>query len=202
MSYRDIKTSKDFVKYLKEVYTPTEKQVERFKIEEMKFLAVEGEGKPMEKDFQEAIQILYGLAYALKMGWKYFKLKRPAGYFDFQVPPLETLWQDLSHWRALIMVPAFMTDVDLTGAKEQAETKKPGLAWDKAKFEEWKEGEVIQTLHIGKYSEENETVQRLMNYAKEQGLKINGWHHEIYLSDPKRTIPEKLKTGLRYPITA
>lgn len=177
----------------------------------MKFLTANGKGSPGSKAFQAAVESLYGIAYSIKMGLKFKKIgPLPKGYFDFKIPPLEGLWwqpgefnisnKQPFEWQLMIMVPPFVSSKLFVSAKEVAKTKRPDVPYDGVRLEEFNEARVIQLTHIGPYDTESETIERLVNYARKYNLQFAGKHHEIYMSDPRRTKPENLKTVLRYPV--
>ena len=206
----------DFKKEYKELYQPKTKP-SIVDVPEMLFIAVDGEGDPnTSPEYQRAVQTLYGLSYAIKMSPRNgYTIE---GFFDYVVPPLEGLWWggdiDLEtmtitdkskfSWRMMIRQPEFVTEEVFAWAKETLAKKKPELDPSIAKLWRFTEGLCVQVLHIGPYDEEPETVRRMDAWAEGQGYKIDisstRHHHEIYLSDPRRTAPEKLKTVLRHPI--
>lgn len=206
----------DFKKEYKELYQPKTKP-SIVDVPEMLFIAVDGEGDPnTSPEYQRAVQTLYGLSYAIKMSPRNgYTIE---GFFDYVVPPLEGLWWggdiDLEtmtitdkskfSWRMMIRQPEFVTEEVFAWAQETLAKKKPELDPSIAKLWRFTEGLCVQVLHIGPYDEEPETVRRMDAWAEGQGYKIDisstRHHHEIYLSDPRRTAPEKLKTVLRHPI--
>jgi hypothetical protein len=210
MNYREIKTAEQFLDFMKVLYYPKAGKVERLTVPEMNFISVRGDGEPAAKAYQESIQILYSVAFTLKMGFKFNKLPRPQGYFDYKVPPLEGLWwmdrefdmRNLkeAHWKSMMMVPSFIFEKDFAEAVKQAAVKKPELPFDKVTFERFNEGESIQTMHIGPYAEEVKTISLLTKFIEDNNLELNGKHHEVYLSNPQVAAPEKLKTTIRYPV--
>jgi hypothetical protein len=174
----------------------------------MRYLVVDGKGAPGEGSFQDAISALYSIAYTLK-----FELKQ-AGRFDFVVPPLEALWWtpgDTWHgtggnvegvrWRAMIVQPAVVEPGDVERARELASRKRSLPALPALRFEPYEEGLSAQILHTGPYDAEAETIRRLHEYIVGRGYRPHLAHHEIYLSDPKRTEPGKLRTIIRQPMT-
>ncbi|OGL34981.1 hypothetical protein A3F65_02225 [Candidatus Saccharibacteria bacterium RIFCSPHIGHO2_12_FULL_47_16b] len=211
MNYSQLKSGSDWLALMKSFYFPTADKIEELKIPKMQFLSVSGKGAPTSEVFHKAIQSLYGLAFGLKMGLKFGKIDKPTGYFDYKMPALEGLWWqsggwDMAspekwQWRLLIMQPPFVTEQLFDEAKTQAKQKHPEIPYDKVRLEDFEEGSSIQTLHVGPYDKEQATIERLMDYAKAAGYKIAGHHHEIYMGDPRRTKPERLKTVLRYHIT-
>lgn len=206
----------DFKKEYKELYQPKTKP-SIVDVPEMLFIAVDGEGDPnTSPEYQRAVQTLYGLSYAIKMSPRNgYTIE---GFFDYVVPPLEGLWWggdiDLEtmtitdkskfSWRMMIRQPEFVTEEVFAWAQETLAKKKPELDPSIAKLWRFTEGFCVQVLHIGPYDEEPETVRRMDAWAEGQGYKNDisstRHHHEIYLSDPRRTAPEKLKTVLRHPI--
>ena len=172
---------------------------------EIPYLTLEGKGEPAGEVFTESVETLYPLAYGIK---KICKAQRK----DFAVPKLEGLWWVKSdkpalevprkdwYWKLLIRLPDFATPEMLIDAKEEV-FKKKGLPLIKeAKFEKLNEGKCIQIMHIGPYSTEPETIEKMKKVMKDKGFTENGLHHEIYISDPRKTAPEKMKTILRLPI--
>ncbi len=205
----------DYKKDLKEVYFPkTAPSI--IEVPEMTFIAVDGRGNPnTSEEYRAAIEILYGLAYGIKMS----KMggKQPEGYFDFVVPPLEGLWwfkdggvihdildKDNFCWTSMIMQPEFVTEAVFEGTKAALKKKKPHLDLDKAKLFRFNEGLCAQIMHIGPYDDEPATIAVLEQFITDSGYETDfittRRHHEIYLGDPRKTAPERLKTVIRYPI--
>ena len=202
---------KDLSKELQRLYFPSSREPVMVKVQKMRFLMVDGKGNPnVSKEFQEAIGALYSVAYTAK-----FTLKKKAKEKDFGVMPLEALWwieggksfltaaKEEWLWRAMIMVPKQVTTAVVKDALEQLRKKgkhkeRPGLK--KLRLEEFAEGKSAQIIHIGPYSAERPTIEKLHKFIEESGHKITGKHHEIYLGDPRRTKPEKLKTVVRQPM--
>ncbi len=201
---------KDLSSELQALYFPSEKEPEMIKVPRMKFIAVDGKGNPnTSKDFQAAIGALYSVAYTAK-----FMLKKKDAKKDFLVMPLEALWwmpgkkdffnagKDEWSWKAMIMMPANFTESVLKDTLEQLRKKGkdkelPGLK--KLKLEEFEEGLSAQIMHIGPYAGERPTIEKLHKFILDNGKKLRGKHHEIYLGDPRRSKPEKLKTVVRQP---
>ena len=171
-----------------------------------KYLAITGQGAPAGKAFQEGVGALYNVAFTLKMAKKF------AGQ-DYKVCHLEGLWwgdkegQDFAaqppdtwNWKLIIRVPDFIVAKDLketiTTLKEKG--KPPEVA--KVKLETLDEGQCVQMLHVGPYMKEGETISQMIALAGQRGLSFHGRHHEIYLSDPRRVPPERLRTILRLPV--
>lgn len=178
-------------------------------VPEMQFLMIDGEGDPNRaQEYQHALQALYALAYPLK-----FRSKKDLG-MDYVVPPLEGLWwadevgffTDLRDkarwkWRMMIMTPEWISAEIFAAALQDARRNKAEVPLEKARLERYHEGLSVQILHIGSYDEEAPTLARLHSeFLPENGYIENGLHHEIYLSDPRRVSPEKLKTILRQPV--
>ena len=191
----------DFKKTMKELYRATSK-VARVKPDEGTFLAVDGEGAPGGEAFEKAIQDLYPVAYTVK-----FALKK-AGTIDFVVPPLEALWHDdpvevpdMSQWRwrTMIRVPESVKTEHVREAQESILEKK-GTDTSDVQLVRWEEGESLQVLHIGPYDQVGAIYEQLQSSAQLENLTLGAPGHEIYLSDPRRTAPEKLKTIVRLSI--
>ncbi|HHV93484.1 MAG TPA: transcriptional regulator [Firmicutes bacterium] len=202
----------DFKKAHKELYMPKDRPV-LVEVPEMKFIMVDGNGDPNDNPaFQEAIEMLYAAAYAVKMSKK--EGKQPERYFDFVVPPLEGLWwsdgpfsltmRDNWKWTLMIRQPDFV-DLDFfQWAVEKVKAKKPHLPMEKVRLESFTEGLCVQILHVGPYSAEPETMAKMAEFMEREGLvdlvPTGGKHHEIYLSDPRKSAPETMKTVLRHPV--
>ncbi|MHA2140347.1 MAG: GyrI-like domain-containing protein [Candidatus Thorarchaeota archaeon] len=197
----------DYKKVLKELYRPSSRKPSEVDVPEMNFLMIDGKGDPnTAQEYKDAIEALYGTSYTLK-----FKLKK-AKVADFTVMPLEGLWwvegsegfdsdsKEGWFWTSMIMQPEPVTRNDVLEAIAEVKEKKDPVALQKIRFESFREGYSVQMMHIGSWSEEKPTIDRLHAYAEEQGFKLRGKHHEIYLSDPGRTAPEKLKTVIRQPV--
>ncbi len=169
---------------------------------------IDGKGDPnTSKDFQDAIETLYSVAYTLK-----FMVKKGEIGIDYGVMPLEALWwaddmndfsagkKDNWYWTAMILQPDLITNDLYKEAKKMAASRKELVAIDKLRFEQFKEGTCAQVLYVGPYNNETETIISLHKFVKEQGYQLSGKHHEIYLNDARRTAPEKLKTIIRQAI--
>ena len=204
----------DFKKEYKELYQPKSKP-QIVEVPPMNYIAVRGTGDPNEDGgaYQQAISVLYAVAYTLKMSYKTdYKI---AGFFEYVVPPLEGFWwqddvdgvnyADKSgfHWISVIRLPDFVTKSDFDWAVETA-AKKKKLDCSSAKFLTIEEGLCVQMMHVGSYDDEPASVALMDDYLTENGyvndLTAERLHHEIYLSDPRKTAPEKRKTVLRHPI--
>lgn len=204
----------DFKKEYKEFYMPKNKP-SIIDVPAMNYIAVRGKGDPNEEggDYKKAIEILYSVAYTIKMSKK--GTHEIEGYFDFVVPPLEGFWwqdgvegvdySDKSsfNWISVIRMPVFVTKEEFEWAVKEAEKKK-GIDCSKAEFITITEGECVQIMHIGPYDDEPATVAVMDDYIEKMGYKndfsATRLHHEIYLSDVRKTAPEKLKTVIRHPI--
>lgn len=204
----------DYKKEYKEFYLPPKKPG-IVRIPEMNFIAVRGQGDPNEPDgeYKAAIGILYAIAFTIKMSYK--GSHRIDGYFSYVVPPLEGLWQqkdsgmiDYAHkedfiWTSLIRLPEFVTKEEFDWAVSEASRKKDADL-SKAEFFTYNEGLCVQCMHTGSYDEEPATLQRMDAFLTEQGyvndLSDTRFHHEIYLSDPRRTAPDRLRTVIRHPV--
>lgn len=204
----------DFKKEMKELYIPKNKP-EIITAPKANYIAVRGSGDPNEEDgaYKEAIGVLYAVAYTLKMSYKTdYKID---GFYEYVVPPLEGFWwQDNTegidysakagfHWISVIRLPDFVVEKDFEWAKETA-AKKKKLDCSSAEFLTVDEGVCVQIMHIGTYDDEPKTIAIMDKFIEENGYKndMNGTrlHHEIYLSDPRKTAPEKWKTVIRHPV--
>lgn len=175
------------------------------KVAAAKYLTIEGEGRPGNKRFQDAVGALYAMAYTIKMARKF------AGQ-DYKVCQLEGLWWSTSGsdvfavgtdklgWKLIIRVPDFINAKDLRDAVETLEKRAKKVPFGQVKLEMIKEGECVQQLHVGPYKTEPATLDAMRKFAQSKGEDFGGLHHEIYLSDPRRVTAEKLKTILRYPV--
>jgi len=197
----------DFKKTLKPLYAPSSKQFALVEVPRMAFLQIDGQGDPnTSPEYAAGIGWLYSLSYALKFASKASLAK------DYTVPPLEALWwaddmvdfalgnKSAWHWRQMIMVPAFITRPMFEAALERTKDKL-GATPDSLRFDSFQEGLSVQILHIGSYADEAPTIARLhAEFIPQNGLIENGHHHEIYLSDPRKTAAAKLKTIIRQPV--
>ena len=198
----------DFKKELKHLYRSSAKEVALVDVPEMSFLMIDGRGDPnTAQEYQEAVEALYAVSYALK-----FMVKNSEAAIDYVVMPLEGLWwtedmtkfssddKDIWKWTAMIMQPEYVTRAFVDEALREVEEKKNPPALSKTRFESYDEGLAVQIMHIGPYSEEAPTIEKLHTFAREKGHQLRGKHHEIYLSDPRRTAPDRLKTVIRQPV--
>ncbi|MBI4703889.1 MAG: GyrI-like domain-containing protein [Deltaproteobacteria bacterium] len=192
----------DFKKELRELYTAG-KKIQRVEAGCGVFLCASGKGEPGSQAFQDAIGQLYGVAYTAKFASKL------GGGIDFAVPPLECLWHDdpakipVTQWRweLLIRVPEAIGAPQIKSAKAEL-LRRRGTDASGVARKIWKEGTALQTMHVGPYDGVGATYAQLAAHAAEQGLVPKGPGHEIYLSDPRRVAPEKLRTIVRLPCSA
>jgi hypothetical protein len=196
----------DLKKEYSSLYNPSSKKVEILEIPELKFIMIDGVGDPNSLAFQNAVQSLYNLSYTTK-----FSLKFERG-LDYPVMALEGLWwvkeksgeffdlnaRDRWNWTLMIMQPPFMTEKILQETVDKLRQK--GKQVDKFRLENFREGLSAQIMHVGPYSTESRTIEKIRDFIKENSYGINGKHHEIYMGDPRRTAPSRLKTILRQPI--
>ena len=206
----------DYKKEYKDLYLPKE-QPSVIDVPEMIFIMVDGRGNPnTDKEYKNAMEILYGLTYSIKMSKMGDRV--PIGYFEYVVPPLEGLWwgeaeyfdgknitdKDKFVWTSMIRQPEFVTREVFEFAKQNLSKKKPGLDLSLARLESLTEGLCAQIMHIGGYDDEPATISALERFIKGNGyvndISESRKHHEIYLSDPRKTASEKLKTVIRHPI--
>ena len=212
--YEEAAMAFDFKKEYKEFYMPKNKP-EIVIVPKANYIAVRGKGDPNEENgaYQQAISVLYAVAYTLKMSYKTdYKIK---GFFEYVVPPLEGFWwqentdsvdytdKSAFNWISVIRLPDFVTKEDFGWAVETA-AKKKKLDCSSAEFVTIDEGLCVQIMHIGSYDDEPATVALMDEYLEQNGFvnDINDirLHHEIYLSDPRKTVPEKWKTVIRHPV--
>lgn len=199
----------DFKKALQHLYNPSSQDFSVVEVPEMQFLMVDGHGDPnTEPAYQEAMEALYGVAYKLKFMSKQ-QLEK-----DYTVPPLEGLWwaadmetftirRDKStwDWTMMIMQPEWITPEMFAQAVAEVQKSKALPALSKMRLERYAEGLSLQIMHIGPYDDEAPTLERLhREFIPQNGYVEAGKHHEIYLGDPRKTAPEKLKTVLRQPV--
>lgn len=204
----------DYKKEYKEFYLPP-KVPGIAEIPTMNYVAVRGKGNPNDPDreYKRAMSLLYGISFTIKMSYK--GSHRIEGYFPYVVPPLEGLWwqdgisgidyahKDSFQWISMIRLPKFVTKEEFDWAVREAETKKQ-TDFSRAEFFTYNEGLCVQCMHIGSYDDEPATLRKMEAFLSENGYQpdFSGerLHHEIYLSDPRRTAPERLKTVIRQPI--
>ena len=198
----------DLKKEFKHLYKPSPKKVEIVDVPRMNFLMIDGKGDPnTSQEFKEAVEALFGLSYKVK-----FIVKKDMLRLDYAVMPLEGLWwvddmrefsiEDKSAWKwtLMIMQPEIVTLELVRKAGDELQRKKNPAALSKIRFESFKEGKSVQVMHIGPFSEEGPTVERVHQFIEANGYKLRGKHHEIYLSDIRRGNPANWKTIIRQPI--
>ena len=204
----------DFKKAYKDLYQPGTSP-SLVTVPPLRFLAVRGAGDPNEPDgaYQRALTLLYGVAYTLKMSYK--TDRRIDGFFEYAVPPLEGFWHQAGvqgvdygrkadfHWISVIRLPDFVGEDDFRWAVETA-AKKKKLDFSPVEMLTVDEGLCVQCLHVGPYDDEPATVERMHRFCEAQGcvpdFSDRRLHHEIYLGDPRRGDPAKLRTVIRHPV--
>ncbi len=200
-------TKIDYKKELKHLYKPSARKVERVDVPTLNFLMIDGKGEPGGTAYTHAVEALYPVAYTLK-----FMIKRGDSAIDYVVMPLEGLWWSDNmddfitrnktnwQWTLMIMQPDFIEPAMVEEAIAQVRKKKNPPALDRLRFEPFTEGIAAQTLHIGPFSEEGPTIERVHQFIEASGAQLSGLHHEIYLSDIRRAAPKNWKTVLRQPM--
>lgn len=205
----------DYKKEYKALYLPKE-MPSIVEVPSMQYAAVRGHGDPNEPDgeYGRAVAVLYGISYTIKMSYK--GSRKVDGFFEYVVPPLEGFWwmeggapgvdyrnKSGFNWISIIRVPEFVTEEVFAWAKEEAQRKKR-IDTSLAELITVSEGLCVQCLHIGSYNEEPATVAKMDHYRMEQGyendISDRRRHHEIYLSDPRKVSPERMKTVIRHPV--
>lgn len=202
----------DLRKQFKTLFSPSAKQVEVVDVPSLQFAMINGlipehESPGTSADFEDAMQALYGISYTLKFMSRLSK-DNP---IDYTVMALEALWwvehndfefSKKQEWlfKAMIMQPDHISPAMFSEALDKLNKKKPSPAVSKLKLDKFAEGRCIQVMHLGPYSAEPATIDRMKAFMKENHLVRNGHHHEIYLGDPRKSAPEKLKTILRQPV--
>ncbi|NCO27732.1 MAG: hypothetical protein COS15_01835 [Caldiserica bacterium CG02_land_8_20_14_3_00_36_38] len=197
----------DLKKEFKNLYNSSSKEIEIVKVPMMNFLMIDGIGDPnTSKAYSDSIETLYSVSYSIK-----FILKKEKE-IDYVVMPLEGLWwaedmgqfstknKDKWKWTSMIMQPDFVDKKVFEMAFEQVKIKKNLLMLSKIRFQSFNEGLSVQIMHIGPYFAEAPKIEKLHKFVKESGHNLRGKHHEIYLSDPRKTAPERIKTIIRQPI--
>lgn len=210
----------DLRKELKTFYSPSARRVDLIDVPEFNFAMIDGRIEPgkspeTSESFQDALNALYGISFTLKFTSKL----RQDNPIDYQVMPLEGLWwteemaerinfdfdvdlnnKDNWQWTLMILQPAHITQAMFAEALEQLRKKRDHPVLAKLRLESFHEGLCIQIMHIGTYDLEPMTIARMKGFARENGYRLTGNHHEIYMSDPRRVKPESLRTILRYPV--
>lgn len=204
----------DYKKEYKDLYQPSSKP-SLIDVPEMIFIAVDGKGDPNTcEEYKTSMEILYGLSFTIKMS----KMNgtQPEGYFEYVVPPLEGLWHqegidgiDYSRkedfiWTSMIRQPEFVTEEVFERARAALSKKKPGLDLSRARYMKMTEGLCVQIMHKGPYDDEPASIERMKAFIAEKGFAEDfsdeRRHHEIYLSDPRKCAPERLRTVIRHPV--
>lgn len=206
----------DYKKEYKEFYLPPKKPT-LVDIPEMNFIAVNGMGDPNDPngDYKAALELLYGIAFTIKMSYK--GTHQIEGYFSYVVPPLEGLWQQNGStsidytqkenfiWTSMIRLPEFVTKDEFDWAVCEAAQKKK-TDFSKVYFFTYQEGLCVQCMHVGSYDTEPETIAMMDDFMQKNGYVTDfsdtRRHHEIYLSDPRRTNEKRLRTVIRHPVKA
>ncbi len=201
----------DLRKQFKQLYQPSAKKFSIVDVPPMNFLMIDGAGDPnTSQSYKDALEALYGLSYTLKFGVKLGKYGKTK--YDYPVMALEGLWwmddmrafsperKDEWKWTAMIMQPDVITPAQVELARADLIKKKNPAAAPLIRFECFQEGLSAQIMYIGPFAAEGPTIQQLHQFIAASGHQLRGKHHEIYLSDPRRTAPEKLKTVIRQPM--
>ncbi len=200
----------DLKRKLRHLYNPSPRQPEIVEAPAMNYLMIDGAGDPnISPAYQEAVSALYSLAYTIK-----FMLKKSADGLDYTVMGLEGLWwagnmdqfslnrKDDWLWTMMILQPEFVTAEHVSRGRDEAARKRDLPALDRVRLESFHEGLCAQIMHIGPYAAEAPTIEKLHEFIAAGGYIRRGKHHEIYLSDPNRVAPERLKTIIRQPVDA
>lgn len=198
----------DLKKELRYLYGPSAKEVVAVEVPEMSFLMVDGAGDPnTSQEYGDAVEALYAVAYSVK-----FALKKGPPSIDYPVMPLEGLWwaDDVSaftdgdrstwKWTMMIMQPEFVTREQVEQAMASVHAKQDPVALPLVRFERFAEGLAAQTMHVGPFSSEGPTIQRVHEFIESSGHRRTGTHHEIYLSDIRKADPANWKTVIRQPM--
>jgi hypothetical protein len=202
-------TKVDLKKDLKHLYQPPKDNPVQVDIPTMNYLMIDGAGDPnTAQAYKDAIEALFPLSYTLK-----FMVKKGPQAIDYGVMPLEGLWwaddmstfsvEDKSNWKwtLMMMQPKYLDKAMVKTAMAEVEKKKNPLALSNVRFEAFSEGKAAQIMHIGPFSEEGPTVEKLHRFIEQSGYALSGKHHEIYLSDIRKADPKKWKTVIRQPMS-
>ncbi len=203
-------TKADFKKKFGAFYSASSKEPALVDVPEFRFAVVDGAGgdPAHNPDFQNAVAALYGVSYTIK-----FALKKARPAREYSVMPLEGLWwceglrqfdmsrPELWRWRLMIFQPDFVDDGVFQKAVAELSEKKQTTALPAVRLERFEEGRCVQMMHVGPYAAEPATIARMQEFAAGEGYAFSGRHHEIYMGDPRRAKPERLKTILRSPVT-
>ncbi|HEX9122628.1 MAG TPA: GyrI-like domain-containing protein [Actinomycetota bacterium] len=197
----------DLKRSMRRLYFPPAGQPVLVDVPELAFLMVDGRGDPNEKAYGEAVEALFSVSFALK-----FTIKRLDPEDDYTVMPLESVWWTKERdpfdfdnragwrWTAMIVQPLSVTDSLVERAVADAVAKHRFPALKKLRFERFREGLAAQLMHVGPYTEELPTIEKLHAFIAEHDYPVRGKHHEIYLSDPRRCAPPRMKTVIRQPV--
>ncbi len=196
----------DFKKDFKQLYQAPRDDIAVVQVPEAGFLMLDGRGDPAtSQDFQDSFQVLYGTAYTVK-----FTLKKAAVGPEYTMPPPECLWwmerefdprdKEKWQWTLMLMQPPHITEAHVMEAVEELQRKKPHKLLPTLRLARFCEGISAQMLHVGPYEACKPTIEKMHRLIRERGYELAGRHHEIYLSDPRRSAPEKLKTIMRNPV--
>lgn len=197
----------NYKKQLAHLYTASAKKIALVEVPQMTFLMIDGKGNPNTSSFSNAIEALYAVSYTIK-----FTIKHTMS-IDYGVMPLEALWwaddmsaferddKDAWKWTTMIMQPEIITHKIINEAIAQVKEKKNPVALDLMRIQSFEEGKSAQTLHIGPFSEEKPTIEKLHKFIEHNASQLRGKHHEIYLSDTRRAAPENWKTIIRQAIS-
>ena len=195
----------DLRKSLRDLYSPPSGDVELVRVPPMNYIMVDGDGEPGGKSFQQAMAVIYNLAYTIKFRAKKvlkkdFTMMAPEGLWWTKGKSFETSKPNDWLWTLMVVQPDFVTPKLFSEAALEVRERKnpPGL--ERAHLEKLEEGLCVQTMHVGPYSAEPETIARMEAYAREHGYRLVGKHHEIYLGDPQRSEPSKLRTIIRHRV--
>jgi hypothetical protein len=196
----------DLKKEYREFYNPSAKEFSVVDVPELQFLMIDGSGDPnTSQAYRESLEALYAMSYTLKF------LSKAEG-IDYTVMALEGLWwtDDMAEfteadksawsWTSMMMQPAHLTAAHVEAAAQQVREKKDPPALDRIRFETFREGLSVQIMYFGPYADEGPTIARLHQFAADRGYRLRDKHHEIYLSDPRRSAPDKLRTVIRQPV--
>jgi hypothetical protein len=197
----------DLRRDLRHLYKPSTRAPVIVEVPPFRFLTVDGVGGVGESDFQDAIGALFSLGYPVRFGAKrQLAVEYPvmpleglywnaAGGFDISRPSVEEV-----AWKLMMMVPDVIPDDFVEMTRAEVARKKEVARLGDVCIEPYTEGTSVQIMYVGPYDQETPTIERMLEFAAEKGYRVSGAHHEIYIGDPTRAAPEKLKTVLRYPV--
>ena len=198
-------TKLDLRKALKSLYNPPAGEVELIRVPTLKYIMVDGVGDPGGEAFQQAMGVIYNVAYTMKFSSKAtlrkdYNVMAPEGLWWMKGGGFDATKRDEWMWTLMSVQPEFITSKLFSEAVKGVRQKKDPPGLEKARLESFAEGLCVQILHVGPYSSEPESIAKLEAYAKESGYRMVGKHHEIYLGDPRRAAPSKLRTIIRHPV--